>query len=99
MSLPHNTRDRSPPSGYKLSKVPFSPQSGEPLAPETSNVAYRDIFYNANITACPGGCFRPVGLAFEGGGGGNDSATDSGRMFMSSDASGEIYVLVQSAGD
>lgn len=38
---------------------------------------------NADITACPDGCFRPAGLAFDG----------SGRLWMTSDSTGEIYVL------
>lgn len=53
------------------------------MAPANSDTSYTDIFANANNTACPGNCFRPVGLAFD----------SQGRMFVSSDASGEIYVV------
>ena len=40
---------------------------------------------NANESVCPDNCFRPVGIAFD----------DQGRLFVSSDASGEIYVVVK----
>jgi hypothetical protein len=43
---------------------------------------------NVNVSACPTGCFRPVGLAFDG----------QGRLFMSSDSTGEIYVITSSDG-
>ena len=46
-----------------------------------------DIFTNADNSKCPGACFRPVGLTFD----------RQGRLFVSSDASGEIYVLVADA--
>lgn len=44
-----------------------------------------DVLANADNSACPDHCFRPVGIAFD----------DQGRLFMSSDASGEIYVIVK----
>ncbi len=40
------------------------------------------------MTACPQGCFRPVGLAWD----------KEGRLFMSSDATGEIYVVTKEDG-
>lgn len=76
-------RDRTEPSGYKVSLISFA--NGEPVAPANSNTSYTDIFANADNSACPGNCFRPVGLAFD----------SQGRMFVSSDASGEIYVVVR----
>ena len=76
-------RDRTEPSGYKVSLISFA--SGEPVAPANSNTSYTDIFANADNSVCPGNCFRPVGLAFD----------SQGRMFVSSDASGEIYVVVR----
>lgn len=77
------SRDRTDPSGYKVSLISFA--NGEPVAPANSNTSYIDIFANANNTVCPGNCFRPVGLAFD----------SQGRMFVSSDASGEIYVVTK----
>lgn len=47
--------------------------------------AAQDIFSNPDTTVCPGSCFRPVGLALDG----------KGRLFVSSDSSGELYVLVK----
>lgn len=44
-----------------------------------------DILANADNSVCPDHCFRPVGIAFD----------DQGRLFVSSDASGEIYVVVR----
>jgi hypothetical protein len=38
---------------------------------------------NSNANACSSNCFRPVGLDFD----------QKGRLFMSSDTSGEIYVI------
>lgn len=41
--------------------------------------------YNKDLSACPDQCFRPVGLAWD--------AQD--RLFMTSDSTGEIYILRQ----
>ena len=77
------SRDRTDPVGYKVSLISFA--NGGPVAPANSNTSYVDIFANANNTVCPENCFRPVGLAFD----------SQGRMFVSSDASGEIYVVTK----
>jgi hypothetical protein len=63
--------------------VPFA--NGEPVAAPDSTAAAIDIFANADINACPNKCFRPVGLAFD----------NQGRLFISSDATGEIYIIVK----
>lgn len=81
-------RDRSPPVGYKISAVQFDPSTGSPLAAANSTTAAIDIVANQNITACPGACFRPVGLAWD----------SQGRLFFSSDATGEIYVVARTNG-
>ena len=78
-------RDRSPPSGYKLSVVNFDQRYGQPLESVTSSNPTRDIVTNADLTKCPNQCFRPVGIIFD----------KLGRLFMSSDWSGEIYVLTR----
>ncbi|KAK4119050.1 soluble quino protein glucose dehydrogenase [Parathielavia appendiculata] len=75
--------DRSSPVGYRLSSIAFNAATGEPVAAADSNDALTDVLTNPDNTACPDRCFRPVGLAF-------DSA---GRLWMSSDSTGEIYVL------
>jgi hypothetical protein len=76
-------RNRDAPSGYKLSMFKF--ENGEPVAAADNTTASIDILANVDNQACPDKCFRPVGLAFD----------DQGRLFMSSDATGEIYVIVQ----
>jgi hypothetical protein len=82
----NTSRDRTNPIGYKLSVVEF--ENGSPVAPSNSSTALIDIMANADNSKCPDSCFRPVGLAWD----------SKGRLFMSSDATGEIYVIVRSDG-
>lgn len=82
----HGSWDSSPPVGYKLSVLSFA--DGAPTEPSDSSVAALDVVSNANVSACPGGCFRPAGLAWDG----------MGRLWMSSDATGEIYVVTREDG-
>ena len=77
----HGSWDRSDPVGYKLSVIPF--KDGEPVAAPDNNTATTDIFQNSDNSVCPQHCFRPVGIAFDA----------QGRLFVSSDATGEIYVI------
>ena len=77
----HGSWDRSDPVGYKLSVIPF--KDGEPVAKPDNNTAITDIFQNSDNSVCPQHCFRPVGIAFDA----------QGRLFLSSDATGEIYVI------
>ena len=76
-------RDRTSPVGYKLSVIPFA--NGEPVAAPNNNTATTDILANADNSVCPKYCFRPVGIAFD----------SQGRLFVSSDDTGEIYVVVR----
>ncbi|KAK7931366.1 soluble quino protein glucose dehydrogenase [Apiospora marii] len=80
----HGSWNRDNPAGYKLSTIAFS--DGQPTEPPTSTTATSNILSNADNSACPDGCFRPVGLAVDG----------QGRVYMSSDTTGEIWVLKQS---
>ncbi|KAI3395227.1 hypothetical protein diail_1653 [Diaporthe ilicicola] len=82
----HGSWDRTDPAGYKLSRVQFDSNTGAPVAPSDSNSATADILSNADLSKCPDSCFRPVGLAWDA----------EGRLFMSSDSTGEIYVLQRS---
>lgn len=77
----HGSWNRNDPVGYKLSSIAFT--NGQPTAPPDSITATRDIMSNPDLKDCPGRCFRPVGLAWD----------SQGRLFMSSDSTGEIYVL------
>jgi hypothetical protein len=58
-------------------------KDGQPIAPLTSKTAAIPIMENTNIGSCPNSCFRPVGLDFD----------SKGRLFVSSDSTGEIYVI------
>ncbi|KAL8771204.1 MAG: hypothetical protein Q9209_003375 [Squamulea sp. 1 TL-2023] len=79
----HGSWDRSEPVGYKLSVIPFA--NGEPVAAPDNKTAATDVLVNVDNSQCPRGCFRPVGIAFD----------QHGRLFMSSDSTGEIYVVVK----
>ncbi|KAK3934994.1 soluble quino protein glucose/sorbosone dehydrogenase [Diplogelasinospora grovesii] len=82
----HGSFDKTNPVGYRLSSVAFNAQTGEPTASADSTSALTDIMTSPNSTACPSGCFRPVGLAWD----------KAGRLWLTSDTTGEIYVLQQS---
>lgn len=79
----HGSWDRTNPVGYKLSVIPFA--DGEPVAGPDNKTAAVDILTNTDNSKCPQSCFRPVGIAFD----------QQGRLFMSSDATGEIYVVMK----
>jgi len=82
----HGSFDKTNPVGYALSVVAFDPTTGEPTADASSTTALSDIMTNPDHTVCPGKCFRPVGLAWD----------TKGRLWMSSDSTGEIFVLQKS---
>jgi hypothetical protein len=73
--------------GYKLSMVEFN-GNGSPTAAANSSTAAVDIVSNPDLSKCPRECFRPVGLAWD----------TQGRLFMSSDSTGEIYMITKSDG-
>ncbi|KAL8712287.1 MAG: hypothetical protein Q9220_003438 [cf. Caloplaca sp. 1 TL-2023] len=75
--------DRTDPVGYKLSVIPF--MNGEPVAAADNKTAATDVLANSDNSRCPEHCFRPAGIAFD----------QQGRLFMSSDATGEIYVVMR----
>jgi hypothetical protein len=64
-----------------LGRVPFNDL--QPVAAPSSNAGYSFLVQATNLTSCPGTCIRPVGLAF----------SKSGRLFVSSDSSGELFVI------
>ncbi|KAJ6256323.1 hypothetical protein Dda_8821 [Drechslerella dactyloides] len=82
----HGSWNRSPPDGYRVSMIPFS--GNQPIAASNSMAAAVNIMTNPNNGACPGQCFRPVGLAFD----------RNGRLFVSSDSTGEIYMIEKIGG-
>ncbi|KAL2139279.1 hypothetical protein VTI28DRAFT_5441 [Corynascus sepedonium] len=75
--------DPSSPVGYRLSSIAFDSTTGEPVASSDSSDALTDILINRNNSVCPDSCFRPTGLAFD----------SKGRLWMTSDSTGELYVL------
>jgi hypothetical protein len=62
--------------------------NGSPRAAANSTTAAVDVVSNADLTKCPSNCFRPVGLAWD----------TQGRLYMSSDSTGEIYVITKTDG-
>lgn len=78
----HGSWNRDDPVGYTVAVVDF--KDGMPVEPSDSMTAAKDILMNADTADCPENCFRPVGLAWG----------TEGRLFMTSDTTGEIYVLV-----
>ncbi|CAK7225740.1 hypothetical protein SCUCBS95973_005965 [Sporothrix curviconia] len=76
-------------TGYAVGSIAFNNSTGLPTAASSSESAsfLTSILSNSDISKCPGDCFRPVGLAWDA----------SGRLYVSSDTTGEIYVLSRSA--
>lgn len=79
----HGSWNRNPADGYRVMRVDFDPATGQPKESATSKTASIPVMENTNVGSCPGACFRPVGLAFDA----------KGRLYVSSDSSGEIYVI------
>jgi glucose/arabinose dehydrogenase len=77
----HGSWNRNPADGYRVMRVDFA--NGQPVHAVTSKTAQVPVMENGNIGGCPNNCFRPVGLDFD----------QKGRLFVSSDTSGEIYVI------
>ena len=82
----HGSWDRTEPTGYLLYALDF--ENGQPTEPANSTTAATVIVSNQDNSNCPDSCFRPVGLAWD----------SKGRLFMSSDSTGEIYVITTSEG-
>ncbi|KAI9148279.1 putative glycine dehydrogenase (decarboxylating) [Paramyrothecium foliicola] len=81
----HGSWNRDEPAGYEVSYVAFNNDNGRPTANQDSTDAANRIIYNTDVSNCPDNCFRPAGLAFD----------SSGRLWFSSDSTGEIFVLEQ----
>jgi glucose/arabinose dehydrogenase len=83
----HGSWNRDEPQGYKVSFVPFN-GAGEPTAPADSLTGTVDVVTNRDVGLCPDACIRPAGLAWDG----------QGRLWFSSDSTGEIYVVTAKDG-
>jgi len=78
--------DKTNPVGYALSSIAFNAVTGQPVAPVDSKTALSEILSNPDHSKCPSGCLRPAGLVID----------STGRLFMSGDSTGEIYVFSKS---
>jgi len=86
-AIDSSNRNREDPIGYKISFVQFD-GNGSPSAAANSTTAAIDVVSNPDLTQCPNNCFRPAGMAWD----------SQGRLFFSSDATGEIYVITREDG-
>ncbi|KAG9234928.1 hypothetical protein BJ875DRAFT_289184 [Amylocarpus encephaloides] len=78
----HGSWNRNPADGFRLDRVDFN-ADGQPKEPSTSTQAGVHVMSNSNMGGCPYNCFRPSGLAFD----------NKDRLFMSSDSTGEIFII------
>ncbi|GAP86995.2 putative iron reductase domain protein [Rosellinia necatrix] len=85
----HGSWDRQPPTGFKVVAVPFAQGPDGSYAPTAASWSSRgtiDVLYPPDETQCSSStCIRPVGLAFDA----------VGRLYVTSDASGEMFLLSQ----
>lgn len=81
----HGSWNRSPPTGYKVVRIPWA--NNGPRAPSNSRNGYETIVGAPDMSKCPSGCIRPVGLAFD----------LLGRLFVASDETGEVFVVQNSS--
>jgi glucose/arabinose dehydrogenase len=85
----HGSWNREQPTGYSLVVVEFA--NGNPVEPSTSTTAARSVLFMEDASPCNGGdgtCLRPVGLAWDA----------QGRLFMTSDGTGELWVVTRTDG-
>ncbi|KAH7312226.1 soluble quino protein glucose/sorbosone dehydrogenase [Stachybotrys elegans] len=80
----HGSWNREDPVGYRVSRVEFG-EDGQPTAAHSSMDAAIDVLTNPSLDNCPDNCFRPAGLAWD----------SEGRLWMTSDSTGEIFVIVR----
>lgn len=83
-------RNKDTPDGYQLFAIAWD-DKGEPLHSTNSETAAVAILQNKNVKACSltnKSCFHPTGLAF----------SPSGKLYMASDITGEIYVISRKDG-
>lgn len=85
----HGSFDKTDPVGYSVASVAFDAVAGEPTAKlEAAHEALTEIMSNPDHAKCPGQCFRPAGLAVD----------EMGRVWMTSDTTGEVFVLEKRPG-
>lgn len=72
--------------GYKLSYVPF--KQTQPIPAKNDTNAVVDVLWNNDNGLCPTECFRPIAVAFDA----------HGRVWMTSDSTGEVFVVTPPEG-
>ncbi|KAG9096403.1 hypothetical protein FS749_008580 [Ceratobasidium sp. UAMH 11750] len=77
----HGSWNRVPSIGYKEIRVPF--KNSNPAAPYDSTNGFVPVVSAPDLTNCDGTCIRPVSLVWD----------KQGRLFVSSDETGEIFVI------
>ncbi|TFK32758.1 hypothetical protein BDQ12DRAFT_701066 [Crucibulum laeve] len=90
----HGSWDRNPPQGYKVVVVPGKVSASGEWSPSAASLAatkanYVDLLKNVDETKCQSGCFRPVGLVW---------SPNGENLYVSSDASGEVFLLKRNGG-
>ncbi|TEB36598.1 hypothetical protein FA13DRAFT_1658324 [Coprinellus micaceus] len=89
----HGSWNREPPQGYKVVVVPGNFSATGEWFPAGNLTESRDktwdLLANVNENQCESGCFRPVALTFAHGG---------DWIYVTSDASGEVFLLKKDAG-
>lgn len=83
----HGSWNADPPVGYALVRVPFA--DGQPKAPRDSKDGFEEIVKSPDLSKCPSECFRPVGLAWD----------NKKRLFLASDTTKEIFVVMPKSDD
>ncbi|KAI6778990.1 L-sorbosone dehydrogenase-like protein [Emericellopsis cladophorae] len=83
----HGSWNREDPVGYKISSVAFN-ADGMPEANSDSRNGTKDVLTTPDLGNCPDECFRPVGMAWDA----------DGRMWFTSDSTGEIFVMERTSG-
>ncbi|KAB5588903.1 hypothetical protein CTheo_7658 [Ceratobasidium theobromae] len=81
----HGSWNRAPPTGYKVVRIPWA--KNRPRAHPSSVNGYETVVGASNTTQCPTSCIRPVAVLFD----------KLGRMFVTSDDSGEVFVVQKSS--
>jgi glucose/arabinose dehydrogenase len=81
----HGSWNRDEPVGYRVSRIEFDGE-GMPVADHSSRDAAIDVLTNPDLSNCPDECFRPAGLALD----------SQGRLWMTSDSTGELFVITRS---
>jgi glucose/arabinose dehydrogenase len=84
----HGSWDRSPPTGFGLVRIPFARANDGSYAPVAARneIGFIKVFgpQRTNGPTCTATtCVRPVGLVFDA----------AGRLYMTSDASGELFLI------